>query len=312
MNRMTKDEYYLELARCVSERSTCLKRHYGAVIINHDRIISTGYNGAPRGCTNCSDLGKCERMNVPHNTDYTFCRSVHAEMNAIIHASYVDMQDSTLYLSGFDMQTGNLIDKPDCCPMCKRMIINAGITRVVFGNADGSITKVNVNNDWVCDESVLMPNIKTSTKTKIIHKIIDMDTVVLQEFNNIKNQGNHNFVTDEFKKVFYIYKYAVNSKTLHTDTINDIGKYIEENYYKIIDTDIEEYRYEYPDLFNRLQLESFIPKFYYAMYVRFCQDYPDLTSRNININDSESIKEVVDSLISLFWINEVIPNYEMG
>ena len=132
MSRLTKKEYYLEIAGVVAKRSTCLKRNYGAVIVKDDRIISTGYNGAPRGRANCmEDIKKCPRMNVAHNTDYSTCRSVHAEANAIIHASYNDTQGSVLYLTGWDAQTGKRLPVAEPCPMCKRMIINAQIEKVI-------------------------------------------------------------------------------------------------------------------------------------------------------------------------------------
>lgn len=132
-NRMSKDAYYLEIAKTIAKRSTCLRRNYGAVIVNADRIVSTGYNGAPRGDENCCDRGTCPRIEkqIAHNSgDYSDCCSVHAEQNAIIHGTFSDMQGATLYLSGFDFDSETLIEaKP--CPICSRMIRNAGITRVV-------------------------------------------------------------------------------------------------------------------------------------------------------------------------------------
>jgi dCMP deaminase len=122
-----------------------LKRQYGSVIVKDDRIISTGYNGSPRGCKNCCDDGVCKRMNIPHNTDYSTCNAVHSEMNAIIHADYSDMQGATLYLCGFE--NGNAISDPDCCNLCKRMIINSGINRIVFGN-DVGIVRVVIPGEW--------------------------------------------------------------------------------------------------------------------------------------------------------------------
>lgn len=132
-NRMSKDAYYLEIAKTIAKRSTCLRRNYGAVIVNADRIVSTGYNGAPRGDENCCDRGTCPRIEkqIAHNSgDYSDCCSVHAEQNAIIHGTFSDMQGATLYLSGFDSDSGTLI-KAKPCPICSRMIRNAGITRVV-------------------------------------------------------------------------------------------------------------------------------------------------------------------------------------
>ena len=148
--RISKDRYYLEIARAVSLRGTCLRRNYGAVIVKSDRIVSTGYNGAPRGRANCCDSGKCIRAekNIPHGQQYELCRSVHAEQNAVIAAGYELTKGSTLYLSGSDKDTGNLIDTPDCCMMCKRVIINAGIEKVIFLNGDGSI-RTTIVSEWV-------------------------------------------------------------------------------------------------------------------------------------------------------------------
>lgn len=129
--RPSKYEYYIQFAKTAMLRSTCLKRNYGAVIVKDDRVISTGYNGAPRGIKNCTDIGTCPRLHVPSNTDYTSCRSVHAEANAIIHANYNDMIGATLFLYGQDAQTGKPITVVEPCPMCRRMIINAQIAKVV-------------------------------------------------------------------------------------------------------------------------------------------------------------------------------------
>ena len=100
--RIDKVNYYLNLAQVASMRGTCIRRNYGAVIVNNDRVISTGYTGAPRGRSNCCDLGLClrEKNNVPSGTRYELCRSVHAEANAIIHANYNDCNGATLYLVG--------------------------------------------------------------------------------------------------------------------------------------------------------------------------------------------------------------------
>lgn len=127
--RPTHNEYYLDIARAVSRRSTCLRRQYGAVIVNNDEIIATGYNGAPRGCENCCDTGKCNREGCQHNDgNYGSCRSVHAEQNAIISASRQEMIGATLYLAGFE--NGQAI-AAEPCPICERMIINAGIKHVI-------------------------------------------------------------------------------------------------------------------------------------------------------------------------------------
>lgn len=128
--RLSKDEYYINIAKAVSKRSTCLKRQYGAVIINNDEIVSTGYNGSPRGVVNCCDIGTCERLNKPNNSgNYSDCHSVHAEQNAIISASRKEMIGATLYLYG--EENGKAIEDCVPCPICSRMIKNSGIIRVV-------------------------------------------------------------------------------------------------------------------------------------------------------------------------------------
>ena len=130
--RPSKDEYYLNIAEAVLQRSTCLRRKYGAVIVKDDEIIATGYNGAPRGEKNCCDTGKCQReeKQIPHGERYEECCAVHAEMNAIISASRRDMIGATLYLAGREAD-GNVVLGTSPCAICERLIRNAGITAVV-------------------------------------------------------------------------------------------------------------------------------------------------------------------------------------
>lgn len=132
MDRIDKKEYYLNIAREVSKRSTCLRRQYGAVIVKNDEIIATGYNGAPRGQDNCCDVGECyrERHNVPHGEQYEKCVAVHAEQNAVISAARRDMIGATMYLAGYDAVTGEELDAEPCL-ICRRMIANAGIDEVI-------------------------------------------------------------------------------------------------------------------------------------------------------------------------------------
>ncbi|MBR7147100.1 MAG: cytidine deaminase [Oscillospiraceae bacterium] len=134
MPRVSKRNYYLDIAETVLERATCLRRVYGAIIVKNDEIISTGYNGAPRGRKNCVDMGFCTReaLKVPRGERYELCRSVHAEANAIISAACRDTVGSSLYLVGRDAQTGELLHDATSCSMCRRMIINAGISEVVI------------------------------------------------------------------------------------------------------------------------------------------------------------------------------------
>ena len=156
MRRIDKENYYLDIAETVLERSTCLRRCYGAIIVNNDEIVSTGYNGAPRGRKNCMDLGCCTReaMRVPSGERYELCRSVHAEMNAIISAARRDTLGSTLYLAGREAKTGELLHDATSCSMCRRLIINAGIERVVIRDTRTEYRVVEVA-DWVREDDSL-------------------------------------------------------------------------------------------------------------------------------------------------------------
>ena len=144
--RTSKENYYLDIADAVLQRSTCLRRMYGAIIVRNDEIISTGYNGAPRGRINCTDAGRCARveMKIPSGERYELCRSVHAEANAIISASRRDMIGSTLYLVGRDAQTHELLTNATSCSMCRRQVINAGIERVIIRTGDDTFNIVDV------------------------------------------------------------------------------------------------------------------------------------------------------------------------
>ena len=159
MKRIDKENYYLDIAETVLERSTCLRRCYGAIIVKNDEIVSTGYNGAPRGRKNCMDLGYCTReaMNIPSGQRYELCRSVHAEMNAIISAARRDTLGATLYLAGREAASGELLHDATSCSMCRRLIINAGIDRVVIRNTQTGYSVVHVE-DWIReDDSLLVP-----------------------------------------------------------------------------------------------------------------------------------------------------------
>lgn len=154
--RKDKINYYLDIAASVSERSTCLRRHYGCVIVKNDEIISTGYNGAPRGRKNCDDLGFCyrEQMVIPRGERYELCRSVHAEQNAIISASRNELIDADLYMVGINAKTGEIEPKSTSCMMCKRVVINSGIKRVIVREPDNKYTIYNVE-DWISDDDSL-------------------------------------------------------------------------------------------------------------------------------------------------------------
>lgn len=156
MERVSKRNYYLDIAETVLRRATCLRRVYGAIIVKNDEIISTGYNGAPRGRRNCVDMGVCTReaLRVPRGERYELCRSVHAEANAIISAARRDTVGSTLYLVGHDAQTGELLGDATSCPMCRRMIINAGINEVVIRRTEEEYDIVPVQK-WIDEDDSL-------------------------------------------------------------------------------------------------------------------------------------------------------------
>ncbi len=156
MERVSKHNYYLDIAETVSERSTCLRRRFGAIIVKNDVIVSTGYNGAPRGRLNCNEIGSCYRdsLGIPKGERYELCRSVHAEANAIIAASREQMLGATLYMCCTDPKTGDIIGGMNSCMMCKRQIINAGIAKVVIRNTDTDYTEIFVG-DWIKDDDSL-------------------------------------------------------------------------------------------------------------------------------------------------------------
>ena len=156
MERRDKTNYYLDIAEAVCARSTCLRRKFGAIIVKHDEIISTGYNGAPRGRQNCSDLDFCyrDRMQVPRGQRYELCRSVHAEMNAIISASRADLMGATLYLACHDAKTNSLDGAVEPCAMCKRVILNAGIEKVVI-RQDADRYDIMQTADWITNDDSL-------------------------------------------------------------------------------------------------------------------------------------------------------------
>ena len=124
MERISKENYYLDIAETVLERATCLRRVYGAIIVKNDEIISTGYNGAPRGRANCVDMGYCSReaMNVPRGERYELCRSVHAEANAVLNyrGSLKDLEGSTVYVTLFP------------CHDCAKILAQVGVGEVVY------------------------------------------------------------------------------------------------------------------------------------------------------------------------------------
>ena len=158
MDRVSKENYYLDIAESVLERATCLRRVYGAIIVKNDEIISTGYNGAPRGRKNCVDIGYCAReaMKVPRGERYELCRSVHAEANAIISASRRDMVGGTLYLVGRDARTGALLPDATSCSMCRRLVINSGLEKVVIRRTETEFQVVPVE-EWVQEDDLLTP-----------------------------------------------------------------------------------------------------------------------------------------------------------
>lgn len=155
--RIDKINYYLNIAKAVADRSTCLRKKSGAVIVNKDEIISTGYSGAPRGRENCIDLGYCcKKKYFPdvRHAGYDACRSVHAEQNALISASRKNMLGATLYLVQYRTDTSEYEENAGCCQMCRKMIINSGIEQVIVRINDTQYQKIDVN-DWIQNDDLL-------------------------------------------------------------------------------------------------------------------------------------------------------------
>lgn len=157
-NRIDKTNYYLNVAKTVADRSTCLRKKVGCIIVNNDEIIATGYNGAPRGRKNCIDLGFCTKKKLfpdLRHAGYDACRSVHAEQNAIISARRKDMIGGTLYLVVYRVDTGEFEPGANSCQMCKKLIINAVISKVIVrGQNDTEYDEINVE-DWIEQDDLL-------------------------------------------------------------------------------------------------------------------------------------------------------------
>ncbi|MPM79060.1 hypothetical protein SDC9_126091 [bioreactor metagenome] len=156
MDRIDKHNYYLDICETILERGTCIRRNFAAIIVKNDEIISTGYSGAPRGRVNCTDLGVCKReeLKVPRGTRYELCRSVHAEQNAVISARRQDMIGATLYLVGKEVSTGDFVENASPCSLCKRFIINSGISRVIIRDTKNEFRIVDVDYWIENDESL--------------------------------------------------------------------------------------------------------------------------------------------------------------
>lgn len=155
-DRVSKANYYLDIAETVAERATCMRRHFGAIIVKDDVIVSTGYNGAPRGRKNCTDISFCirEELKIPRGERYELCRSVHAEANAIIAAPRDRMLGATLYMVCVNPADGSLYAGTNSCMMCKRQIINAGIETVIVRDTADEYRVISVS-DWVEDDDSL-------------------------------------------------------------------------------------------------------------------------------------------------------------
>jgi len=153
-NRLSKDEYYLNIAKAVSARSTCVRRRFGAIIVKDDAIVSTGYNGPARGVVNCSQVGCLkDESNAPEYARYDLCTAVHAEENCIINAARhgTKILGGKLYIYGEYVKTGQLTEA-DPCDRCKRALVNAGIELVIVKKADGSIKKISTS-EWAREDS---------------------------------------------------------------------------------------------------------------------------------------------------------------
>jgi dCMP deaminase len=177
--RISKKEYYLNIAEEVSKRSTCLCSQFGSIIVRDDQIISTGYNGAPRGTKDCMGLGFCLRrqLGVPSGTAYELCRSVHAEQNALINAARagVSLLGGDLYLFGKKVMKGDeQLIKAYPCFICKKMILNSGIKNVIANDEKGKVAIYEVEewaknwakNDMIEDTQKYSANYKNTSNGK--------------------------------------------------------------------------------------------------------------------------------------------------
>lgn len=157
MERVSKINYYLDIAESVLKRGTCTRKNYGCIIVKNDEIISTGYTGAPRGRKNCIDLGYCTKKkffpDVRHG-GYDACRSVHAEQNAMLSASRKDMIDSSMFLVGIRQDTGSYEEGASPCQICRKLIINSGI-KYVYVRIDKEHYEQIVVENWINDDDSL-------------------------------------------------------------------------------------------------------------------------------------------------------------
>ncbi len=155
-SRISKIDTYLNCAESFAYRSTCLKRKYGAVIVKDDAVISTGYNGSPRGYENCCDIGSCPRIerNMHQGEGYALCRAIHAEANALLNCSREQTIGADLYLTGINPDD-NSIHRARPCPLCARTIIQAGIRNVIMRQGEGADNYIVVpanELEWVSQE----------------------------------------------------------------------------------------------------------------------------------------------------------------
>jgi len=152
--RPNKDEYYLDIAKSVCLRSPCVRRQFGAIVVEEDVVVSTGYNGPARGVVNCLDIGCLkDELNLPPYSGYESCIGVHAEENAVINAARhgASVLGGILYIFGRDYKDGSIAEARPC-ERCKRVLINAGIREVVTKRPDGSIAKIDVAS-WVSEDT---------------------------------------------------------------------------------------------------------------------------------------------------------------
>ena len=147
---------YLRMAEALALSSPCLRKQFGAIIVRDDLVVSTGVNTSPNNCPTCAEQGGCYRIlhDIPRGTDYaSSCRSIHAEMIALINADASKLKDSVMYLYGWDREHAHIVRYVDCCSICKRMIINSGIRTMFFADEDKGIPA---------------PDEKTAYKAKIV------------------------------------------------------------------------------------------------------------------------------------------------
>lgn len=237
MERVKKVSYYLDIAKTVASRSTCLRRRYGAIIVKNDEIISTGYNGAPRGEENCCDCGFCQReaLGIPKGERYELCVSVHAEANAIISAARQEMLDATIFVVGLEPDGSYANSTP--CLMCRRLIRNAGIAKCI-GYVDGVLTEIPLKKPANPKPAKSKQYVREGANARL-----DGGYVAVTTYANLSDDDAAELAgEDEVPTAVLAVKEEFLTAYVHSKGWNSVDKFLNEYTYDTI-TDLEELAY---------------------------------------------------------------------